>query len=260
MSYTFLITETDGPIGVVTLNRPKANALSRELLEELGAAIAAFEADSAVRAVIITAPGDRFFSAGADIPSLQQSLINPLAAEGLLAQGLKTFAAIEACSKPVIAAVNGLAVGGGCELTLACHVRIASEKASFGQPEINLGVIPGWGGCHRLPRLIGYARAMDWLLTGRTVTAQEALEAGLALKVTPPEGLMPAAKELATALAVKPAPAVRAILEALHEIALNPGRGAEIEARCFQQAASSKDAAEGVAAFLEKRAPRFTGA
>lgn len=260
MAYQFILTGKAEGCGAITLNRPKANALSLELVSEIGAAVQAFIEDADVRCILITGGEGKFFSGGADIPGLGKSLKAPFAEGEPLPAGLKTMDIIENSPKPVIAAVNGIAVGGGCELTLACHFRIAADTAVFGQPEINLGIVPGWGGCHRLPRLIGEGRALDWMLTGRMVNAQEALEAGLVTKVVPLPELGNAARELAGMLAGKPSVATRAILRVVRERALQPDRGKALEAEAFAEAASSRDAAEGVSAFLEKRSPNFTGA
>lgn len=259
MSYENLIVNTEEQTTTITLNRPKANALSLGLMAELKTAVEAAEADDAVRVILITGGEGRFFAAGADIPSLQASREAPLAEGSLLAEGLKTIATIEQCSKPVVAVVNGMALGGGCEVCLACDLRIAADTAIFGQPEINLGIIPGWGGMHRLPKLIGNARATDWLLTGRNVTADEALEAGLVCRVVPAAELMGAARELAATLASKPAVATAETLRILHEHALDPSRGVALEAEGFTRAAASADAAEGISAFVEKRQAKFTG-
>lgn len=259
MSFEFILVEESEAIATITLNRPKANAVSRELIAELGQAIAAAEKNPAIRCILLTGAGDKFFSGGADIPTLQKNLGDPLAEAGLLATGLRTINAIEACPKPVIAVINGIAVGGGCEIALACHIRIASETARFGQPEINLGIIPGWGGTHRLPRLIGESRAYEWLLTGRMFDAQEALTAGLVIKVIPQDKLIEEARALAKTISSKPAVAIRATLDVVRESVLHPERGVEAEAKAFKMAAASKDAAEGVAAFLEKRTPVFSG-
>jgi enoyl-CoA hydratase len=259
MEYQNLLVSSEGPAAIITLNRPKANALSLDLMVELKHAVDAANANNDVRVIIITGGEGKFFAAGADIPSLQGSLHNPLEESGMLARGLQTIEAIDTSSKPVIAAVNGLALGGGCEICLACHLRIAADIAVFGQPEINLGIIPGWGGMHRLPLLIGESRARDWLLTGRQVSASEALEAGLVCKVVPAEALRAAALELAAVLASKPAVAVAQTLSILRQRALTPARGAELEAEGFKACAASQDAAEGIAAFLEKRPARFTG-
>lgn len=260
MEYQNLIVQQDEAITTITLNRPKANALSLDLMTELGAALAAAEADPAVRVVLITGGEGKFFAAGADIPTLAATRHDPLVDGGLLAVGLKTINAIEACSKPVVAVVNGIALGGGCEICLACHIRIASDGALFGQPEINLGIIPGWGGTHRLPQLVGESRAREWLLTGGNISAAEALQAGLVSKVVPHAELPAAARALAEILAAKPAVATAETLRILRERVLNPERGQTLEAEGFQRAARSNDAGEGIAAFLEKRKPTFTGA
>ncbi|MBN2309346.1 MAG: enoyl-CoA hydratase/isomerase family protein [Candidatus Hydrogenedentes bacterium] len=257
--YRFISVEQGDGCAVIALNRPKVNALSLDLVREIRAAVVGLEADDAVGCIVITGAGQRAFSGGADVPTIQESLRDAFAEGGLLAEGLETINAIATCTKPVIAAVNGTAVGGGCELALACHLRLASDTARFGQPEINLGIIPGWGGTHRLPRIVGEARALDWMLTGRMVSAAEALEAGLVCKVLPENELMGAARDLAAALAKQPRVAVRAILRAVRERALHPDRGSALEAEGFAETAASKDAAEGIAAFLEKRAPNFVG-
>ncbi len=260
MAYEYILTDKSDGCGTITLNRPKANALSLELVSEIGCAVQGYIEDAEVRCILITGGEGKFFSGGADIPSLGSSLAAPFAEGMPLPAGLKTVDIIETSPKPVIAAVNGIAVGGGCELTLACHFRLAADTALFGQPEINLGIVPGWGGCHRLPRLIGDARALDWMLTGRMVSAQEAFEAGLVVKVVPLSELSKAARDLAGVLASKPAVATRAILRAVRERAFQPECGKALEAEAFAEAAASRDAREGIAAFLEKRPPNFTGA
>jgi enoyl-CoA hydratase/carnithine racemase len=259
MAYENIIVSTEGPVTTITLNRPKANALSLDLVKELRAAVTAAESDTAVRVILITGGEGKFFAAGADIPTLQQDREDPLKEGSLLSEGLKTMTAIEECSKPVVAVVNGFALGGGCEICLACHLRIAADTAIFGQPEINLGIIPGWGGTHRLPRLIGEGRANDWLLTGRNEQADEALTAGLVCKVVPAAELAGAAQELAKLLASKPAVATAQTLKIGRERARHPDQGEALEAEGFKAAAASEDATEGIAAFLEKRAPNFTG-
>ncbi len=259
MAYENILVATEQPCCIITLNRPKANALSLDLVRELRAAVAEAEADAAIRVILITGGEGRFFAAGADIPTIANTLDDPMVEGGLLAEGVKTMDAIAECAKPVVAVVNGIALGGGCELCLACHMRIASSSAMFGQPEINLGIIPGWGGTHRLPHLISDARARDWLMTGRNVSAEEALAAGLVSQVVAPEELMPAAKKLAAVLASKPAVAMRETLFVLRERMLHPDRGAALEKAGFEMAGRSQDAKEGVAAFLEKREPEFKG-
>ncbi|MBP8131806.1 MAG: enoyl-CoA hydratase/isomerase family protein [Candidatus Hydrogenedentes bacterium] len=259
MTYQFVQVETADRCAWVTLNRPKANALSLELVREIRSAVAAANADPQVRVILVTGGASKFFAAGADIPTIKDSLGNPMMEGGLLAEGLNMVNTIDACNKPVVAVVNGMALGGGCELALSCHLRIAADSATFGQPEINLGIIPGWGGTHRLPKIIGDGRARDWLMTGRTVSAQEALEAGLVSRIVPADQLRQAAQELADVLKAKPAAAMQQTLLILRGRALRPDRGQELEAAGFEIAAHSRDAAEGLAAFVEKRAPNFTG-
>ena len=259
MAFEYILVDQQEQCAILTLNRPKANALSLELMRELRQAVGDAEADPKVRVICITGGTGKFFAAGADIPSIQSSLDNPMAEGRLLAEGLKTVNAIEACTKPVMAVVNGMALGGGCEICLACHLRIAADTAVFGQPEINLGIIPGWGGTHRLPVIVGDGKAREWLLTGRNISAQEALEAGLVSKVAPAEELQTAAMELAGLLASKPPVALRETLHVVRERALHPEQGQALEAQAFERAAASQDAAEGIAAFVEKRKPEFTG-
>lgn len=259
MDFTHLHLSFRDHVAIIELNRPKVNALSSELLGDIAAALDTCEARDPVRAIVITGGEGKFFCGGADIPALQTSLDPPFAPGSMLALGLNVMNRIESSAVPIVAAVNGFALGGGCELALACHLRIASESAIFGQPEINLGIVPGWGGCYRLPRLVGTSRATDWLLTGRMVSAQEALDAGLVAKVVPGEELADAAHDLAVLLAGKPPMAVRAILRVVRESALHPEAGKSLELEAFSEAAASADAREGIAAFLEKRVPKFHG-
>jgi len=259
MSYEYLLVSQEDKVLTITLNRPKANALSLELMQELGQAVSEARDDAGVRVILITGGEGKFFAAGADIPTLQATRQDPMAAGGLLAEGLKTIDLIEQCPKPVVAVVNGFALGGGCEVCLACHLRIASELAMFGQPEINLGIIPGWGGMHRLPVIIGDGKAREWLLTGRNVSAQEAYAAGLVSMVVPHENLQNAARELAGVLAGKAPVAIAETLRILRERVGAPGEGAALERAGFEVCAKSDDAGEGIAAFLEKRSPAFTG-
>lgn len=259
MSYSFLLSETKDQVNTLTLNRPKANALSREMIIELREAVEAAIADAAVRVIVITGGEGKFFAAGADIPTLRDSLANPLAEGTMLGEGLKTMEAIERSPKPVIASVNGIALGGGCEIALACHVRIAADTAVFGQPEILLGVIPGWGGTHRLPRVVGHGWATEWLLTGRQVSASEALAAGLVTRVVPAAELGKTTHDFAVSLAGKPAVALAQTLHCLYHNALYPERGVALEAEAFLRTAQTEDAMEGTTAFIEKRTARFKG-
>lgn len=259
MTYQNLLMKHEGPYVWITLNRPKANALSLALIQELREAVESADMDPAVRVILITGGSGRFFAAGADIPGIVAVLDDPMADGTLLPEGIRTMDRIAACSKPVVAVVNGMALGGGCELCLACHLRIAAETAVFGQPEINLGIIPCWGGTYRLPMAIGESRAREWLLTGRSVSAAEAFHAGLVNQVVPEEELEEAARKLALELAGKPAVAIRAILESVHGRGFRPDHGPALEKMGFEAAARSVDAAEGIQAFIEKRKPNFTG-
>ncbi len=259
MNYQFLIVEKQNASLWITLNRPKANALSRELLVEIYNAIEEAENSPDVRAIVITGGEGKFFAAGADIPTIAQDLDDPMGEGKMLAQGIKTMNRIEACTKPVIASVNGFALGGGCELALACHIRIASATATFGQPEINLGIIPGWGGTFRLPRVIGEGRAMDLILTGRSISAEEALQYGLVSKVVPHEELKKTAQELADLLASKPPVALRELIQLQQKRIAEPACAGDYERAAFEQCAKSSDAREGVEAFLNKRTPQFKG-
>ncbi len=259
MDYQFLLTEKQNASFWITLNRPKANALSRELLVEIYNAIEEAENSPDIRVIIITGGEGKFFAAGADIPTIAQDLDDPMGEGKMLAQGIKTMNRIEACTKPVIASVNGFALGGGCELALACHIRIASATATFGQPEINLGIIPGWGGTFRLPRVVGEGRAMDLILTGRSISAEEALQYGLVSKVVPHEELKRTAQELADLLASKPPIALRELILLQQKRIADPGHAGDYEKSSFEQCAKSSDAREGVESFLNKRTPQFKG-
>lgn len=259
MAFAYLNLDRADQTAVITLNRPKANAFSLELMTELHDAVLELRVDPSVGAVVITGGSGRFFSGGADVPSLKESLGKPPEDDSLLAVGLRTMDLVESAPKPVIAAINGTAVGGGCELALACHLRIAADSAQIGLPEVTLGIIPGWGGTHRLPRLVSEAVALEWMLTGRLVSAQEALAAGLLNKVVPQETLLSTAMEYAATLASRPPLAVRAILRTVRGRALDPARGHALEQEGFAEVSRSRDALEGVTAFLEKRRASFVG-
>jgi enoyl-CoA hydratase len=254
-----LIIEMRGPVALVTFNRPdKLNALNRETLESLAAAFGELRKDAAVRAIVLTGAGEKAFVAGADIGE-----IAPLDAQGgksFALFGQEIFRAIETFPKPVLAAVNGFALGGGCELAMACHIRTASENAQFGQPEVNLGVIPGYGGTQRLPRLVGKGIALELLLSGDRIGAQRAYEIGLVNAVWPLQELVPKTVELAEKLAGKAPLAVRHCLEATQK-----GLDMPIEEACYLEATlfglccATEDMKEGTAAFLQKRKADFKG-
>jgi len=255
MAYETLIVEKEGNIGVITLNRPPANSVNFALLKDLDRALDQFEEDKEVRALIITGAGEKGFSAGFDVTEAAR------AAE-IGNTGRAVFSRIERYPKPVVAAINGYALGGGCELTMACHFRVmvSTEKAKIGCPEVNLGIIPGWGGTQRLPRLIGKTRALDMLVFGKRINAPEALNIGLINTASQPGELMNDAKDLAHRLAKQAPLAVKAILESVTlglETTLE--EGLKVEGKNLNMVSSSKDAIEGITAFLEKRDAQFKG-
>ena len=259
MTYsTLLVDRTDG-VATVTINRPdKLNALNDAVIAELDEAVRAVEADEAVRGVILTGAGPTAFVAGADISELATQ--DPLHGKARAMAGQAVFRRLERLGKPVLAAVNGFALGGGCELAMACHLRLASEGAKFGQPEVKLGIGPGYGGTVRLPRLVGKGRALELLLTGRTIDAQEAWRIGLVNRVVPVEQLMSEAQRTLRAILENGPLAVRLCLEAVDAGLDMPTDSAYLlEATCFGLLASTADMKEGLTAFLEKRAPVFQG-
>ncbi|MGE0362018.1 MAG: enoyl-CoA hydratase-related protein [Vicinamibacterales bacterium] len=259
MTYEMLQVERDGAVAVVTLSRPKVlNALSVQTLAELGHAIDTLGNDGAIRAIILTGAGEKSFVAGADINEL--AVQTPAQGKEHAAAGQRVFDRIETLGKPVIAAVNGFALGGGCELAMACTLRIAADTARFGQPEVNLGLTPGYAGSQRLPRLVGRGRALELLLTGDMIPASRAHEIGLVNRVVPAAELMSEARRLAAALAAKAPIAVRYILEAVHHGAEMPLAEAQhLEATLFGLVASTDDMREGTRAFLEKRPATWKG-
>jgi enoyl-CoA hydratase/carnithine racemase len=257
MAYEYLIVEREGNIAVITLNRPPANPISLAVLNELDAALTELENDKAVRALIITGAGERAFSAGFDLKTAGTP-----DGEKSAARGLEVFSRIEKYPKPVIAAINGFALGGGCEISMACHFRIMveDEKAVIGQPEIDRGIIPGWGGTQRLPRLVGKTKALEMLLLGTRIRATEAFNIGLVTKVSKPGEVLKDAKELAQALAKRAPIAMQLILDAVTRgLETTIDEGLKIELAGSQRVAKTKDAMEGVIAFLEKREPNFIG-
>ena len=254
-----VIVRQDGRVLTLTLNRPAVlNALDRATLAALGAAIDAAGRETSVGAVVVTGAGERAFAAGADIRELADQA--PAAAEEHARFAHSVFRRLETLGKPVIAAINGVALGGGCELALACTLRLAAETATFGQPEINLGLIPGHGGSQRLPRLVGRGRALEMLLTGQPISAAEAWRIGLVNRVVPLAGLQADAGALARDVAAKPAAALRYLLAAVNDGGDLPLPAAEAyEAALFGLVAATGDMREGTRAFLEKRPPIFTG-
>lgn len=252
-----LLVEFTGHTAIIKINRAyKLNALNTLTLKELRETIASLQGKDDVYSIIITGVGDKAFAAGADISEL-----NKLTKESgfeYASSGQKTFAAVEESKKPVIAAVNGYALGGGCELALACHFRTASENAVFGQPEINLGLIPGFGGTQRLTRIINPGRALEYILTGEMIKADEALRIGLISKIFPHNQLMQKTLELAEKINSKGAASVSYSIEAVMSAYKQPhDKGYEVEARLFAECCATEDFKEGTAAFLEKRSPQF---
>lgn len=258
-SYENLLIEIDGAVATLTINRPKVlNALSAETTRELGSAMDMLAADDQVGAVIITGAGGRAFVAGADIGVL--ATYGPVEARDAAYLGQSTFDKVEECRKPVIAAINGYALGGGCELALACHIRLAADNALIGLPEINLGVIPGHGGTQRLTRLLGKGKALELICTGDHIGAEEAARIGLVNAVYPAGELAERTRELADKLAGKPPIAMRYAIEAVNQgINATLKEGQAIEAHLFGLCFATEDQSEGMDAFLGKRKAEWRG-
>ena len=254
-----ILVAREDAIAIVTINRPKVlNALSSETLDELRRSLLALRHDASIRCVIVTGAGDKAFVAGADINELAQ--LTPARAREHALRGQHVFDLLENLGKPVIAAINGYALGGGCELAMACALRLAADTAKLGQPEVNLGLIPGYGGTQRLARLIGSGRALELLLTGEPISAQEAHRLGLVNRVLPAADLMSEARKLAALLALKPPVAARYIIDAVNKGHQMPLAEAQLlEATLFGLVSSTDDMREGTRAFLEKRKPAFKG-
>jgi enoyl-CoA hydratase len=252
-------TENKDGILIITVDRPKVlNALNAQTVEEIGQAFDAARDDASVKAVILTGGGEKAFVAGADISELAR--MTPITGKAVAEKGQRVFRAIERFPKPVIAAVNGFALGGGCELALACHIRIASDKAQMGLPEVSLGIIPGYGGTQRMARLLGKGKALELILTGDRIKADEAERIGLVNKVVPAEELMTVAEEMARTIVKRGPLAVSAAIEAVMSGSEMPfDEGQLLEATLFGLLASTADMKEGMAAFLEKRQAEFTG-
>jgi enoyl-CoA hydratase/carnithine racemase len=254
-----LIVDRQGPVTILTVNRPRVlNALNTRTLDELREVMLACQADDGVRAVIVTGAGGKAFVAGADIGEL--AALTPAGGLEYARRGQGLFDLVAGLGKPVIAAINGYALGGGCELAMACTIRIAADVARLGQPEVHLGLIPGFGGTQRLARLVGAGRALELMLTGEQIAAPEAWRLGLVNRVVPAADLMAEALALATRLAAKAPIAVRYILEAVETGLGMPLPAAQrLEATLFGLAASTEDMREGTRAFLEKRQAAFKG-
>ncbi len=259
MTYTTLLFDLSDGIARVTINRPdKLNALNATVIAELGQAVGRIETDSAVRGVILTGAGAKAFVAGADIGEIAEQ--GPMEGQARSRAGQEVFRRLERCGKPVIAAINGFALGGGCELAMACHIRLAGEQARFGQPEVKLGIGPGYGGTVRLPRLVGKGRALELLLTGQMIDAQEAHRIGLVNRVVPAERLLEEAEQLLRAILENGPLAVRACLEAVDAGSdIGMDEALLLEANYFGLLSGTADMREGTRAFVEKRKAEFKG-
>lgn len=256
MKFETIMYATEDSVATITINRPdKMNALNKQVFKDLSAVLDEIGNSENVRGVIITGAGPKAFVAGADITEIQQ--LNTSNAKDFATRGQSVFNRIENLGKPVIAAVNGFALGGGCELAMACTLRIASESAKFGQPEVNLGLIPGYGGTQRLVRLIGKGRAMELILTGDLIDAREAFRIGMVNKVVNSSELLPEARQLMHKILSKGQIAVRYSIEAINSSDSILCEGLSKEAALFGLSATTEDAREGISAFLEKRHPKF---
>lgn len=259
MNYENILFEAQDGVGVLTFNRPKAlNALNPGTLDEVEDVVERVGRDDAIRVLTLTGAGDRAFVAGADITEFKK--MNPLQARSFAEKGQNLFFGLESLPKPVIACVNGFALGGGCEIAMSCDFIYASDKAKFGQPEINLGLIPGFGGTQRLSRLVGRAKAKELCMTGEMIDAQQAKDLGLVARVFPADQLMEETMKVARALALKSPGVLRSLKKVINggcDIDLR--NGCALEAEAFGVCFGSEDMQEGVSAFLEKRKPEFKG-
>ena len=257
--FAHLRLETVKGIATLTIDRPdRLNALGRQTLEELEAAVGGCVADPEVSGVVITGAGDRAFVAGGDIAEL--AMLEPLQAVQASRLGQRVFGTIERAGKPIVAAVNGFALGGGCELALACHLRVASKNAKFGLPEVKLGTIPGYGGTIRLPRLIGKGRALEIILTGEMIDASEAERIGLVNRVTEPDDLLDTCRDLLISIAANGPVAVSCALESVSNgLEMSQDDGLGFESNLFGLLAGTEDMREGMTAFLAKRKAEFRG-
>lgn len=252
-----ITTTTNDGLLTITIDRPKVlNALNAQTVDEIGRVLEAASDDESVKCIIITGAGEKAFVAGADIGEL--ATMTPITGKQIAEKGQRVFRAIERFPKPVIAAINGFALGGGCELALACHIRIASDNAQLGLPEVTLGIIPGYGGTQRMVRLLGKGKALELILTGDRIKAGEAERIGLVNKVVPADQLISVAEEMARKIASRGPLAVRAAIEAVMSGSDMPfEEGQILEATLFGLLASTDDMKEGMAAFLEKRTASF---
>jgi enoyl-CoA hydratase len=258
MTYENILLEKKDAIAYVTINRPPVNALNMATMEELRGAFHEIKNNANIRVVILTGAGEKAFVAGADISELAKQ--DAISAKQYAQRGQSVLNLIENLGKPVIACVNGLALGGGCELALACTIRLASDNAKLGQPEVKLGILPGYGGTQRLPRLVGEGLAMQMILAGEMVTAQEAHRIGLVNEVTPPAELFPRAEAIAAKIIANAPLAVQYAMEAVNKgMDMTLAEGQFLEASLFGVCCATEDKKEGTTAFLEKRPVQFKG-
>lgn len=259
INFDHINTNLKEGILVISINRPdKMNALNKATIEEVGEAMQEVYDDKDIKGVIITGEGDKAFVAGADIAEIAE--LNELNGRKFSETGQEVFSLIEKCDKPVIAAVNGFALGGGCELAMACHLRVASKNATFGQPEVNLGLIPGFGGTQRLPQLIGKGRALEMMMTADTISAQRALEIGLVNYLTEDKKeLMEFSEKLMRKIISKAPLAIGMIVDCVNAFYMYDENGYQTEANSFAACCKSNDFEEGTQAFLAKREAHFTG-
>jgi enoyl-CoA hydratase len=257
MAYQNLLIEKKDSLAILKINRPdKLNALNEVTLNELNSVFTEFGSDNSLKVIIITGSGEKAFVAGADIAELNK--LDIISGKKYAEKGQSLFNLIESFDKPVIAAVNGFALGGGCELALSCHIRLASENAKFGQPEVNLGIIPGYGGTQRLARLINSGRSMEYILTGDMIDAQEAFRLGLVNHVYPQSELLTRAEEMGYKIISKARHAVRLAMKAVTATKeISQSEGLNYEASLFSLCCGTEDFKEGTSAFLEKRKPVF---
>jgi enoyl-CoA hydratase/carnithine racemase len=256
MAYETLVLTREDTFAVITLNRPPANAISDSLMRELAAALTEIEADPGMRSVIITGAGDRIFCAGADLGSAFEGAD----VTAFIRFGNSVLRRIERYPKPVVAAMNGHALGGGCEIAMACHIRILKDSARMGQTESNLGIVPGYGGTQRLPRLVGRGLALEYLILGAQIPALECHRIGLVNRLAREGQVLDEARALARELGKRPPLATRLIIEAVDDgLAAPIDEAIEIETRAFQRVLGTEDAAEGIQAFFQKRPPEFKG-
>jgi len=261
-AWQYIRTEVEDKIAVLTIDHPPVNSFNRQVVAELDQAIDELLANDEVKAIVITGGGTNAFVAGADIPEIKGLLDQPqagyTAAREFIERGQGVNLKIEKATKPIIAAINGFCLGGGLELAMSCHMRICSDRARLGQPEINLGIIPGWGGTQRLSRITGKGKAIELILTGDMVTAQEAYRVGLVNKVVPAGAVLKEARDLARKIVTKSKFPIAAALRAITEgMAVPIEEGLKIEADQFVSLADTEDIREGVSAFLEKRQAQF---